>query len=217
MTLQPTVIYATRGGVPLAPADGPGLRSARDTANLCDLAQGLAEEVEARLSVVETPLGVSSKYSRVTNAAILSVDLCDRRIASWAVPSSPAALITLRVETLADDERAPVLTLPAIFVGVEPAHTGSGSFSVAAQAFLIDSIIGFDNSHPVMNSLSHGSPTAQVISEPMAVNAHYPWLGDKAGPDFRTIDTGAVRSLSEIIQAELLREAVALRVPGAER
>lgn len=27
MTIQPTIIYATRGGVPLASADGPGLRT----------------------------------------------------------------------------------------------------------------------------------------------------------------------------------------------
>lgn len=217
MPIQPTIIYATRGGVPLASADGPGLRPARTTARFCDFVQAFARLVGIQLDALGTPLGVDSNYSRVSDSEILSVDLCDPRIAPWAARTLPAALITLRVETLADNGETPVLTLPAIFVGVEAGHTGDGSSNVTAQVLLIDSVIGFDSDHPVMNGLSHGSPTAQVVSEPMAVSTLGRIRGAAPGPDSHAIELRSLYNLVDIIQAELLREAVAVRAPGAER
>ena len=217
MTIQPTTIYATRGRVPLTPSDGPGLRPARTTARFCDFVQAFAEQVETQLSALETPLGADPNYSRVTNAEILSVDLCDPRLAPWAARTSPTVLITLRVETLADNGETPVLTLPAIFVGVEADHTGDGSPNVMAQVFLIDSVIGFDSDHPVMNGLAHGAPTAQGVSGPVVVSTLGRIQGARPGPSSHAIELRSLYSLVDIIQAELLREAVAMRAPGAER
>lgn len=217
MPIQPTIPYATRGVRSLVPSDGLRLRPARVTARFCDFVQAFAEQVETQLSALGTPLGVDPNYSRVTNAEILSVDLCDPRIAPWTVRTSPAALITLRVETLVNGGEDSVLTLPAIFVGVEAGHTGDGSPNVTAQVLLINSVIGFDSDHPVMNGLAHGSPTAQGVSESVAVSTLGRIQGARPGPSSHAIELRSLYNLVDIIQAELLREAIAMRVTGAER